>query len=208
MPPLSLFLSVNLIFFVIQGLSGLNVLSIPLRAHLESQWYSPLARTVVERRLAATGLPPERFADRFEAEEQTLAKASVITMVPLFAMVAAALMPRERQRYRIQLVFGLHLYAFLLLFLTLFFPPLSVAWRLARALDTSISALTLDAFATWIEVIALAAYLGLALRRAFAISIFRTAVAMTVLTTTVGALLYLQRMVVFMLTAWTIRPLT
>lgn len=203
-PPLSLFLSINLVFFVVQGLSGLNVLSIPLRAHLEGQSYSPLARAVVERRLAATGLARERFADRFEAAEQPLAKASVITTVPLFALAAAAVVPRRARRYRSLLVFALHFYAFLMLFMAIFFPAFALALSSARALGVSMSLRMLDDVATAIEVAAIAGYLGLALPRAFAIGALRTSVAVVALTVTVGVLLYLQRIAVLAVTAWSV----
>jgi hypothetical protein len=203
-PPLALFLALNLVFFIAQSLSGFSVLSVPLQAHLEGQPYSESARETLVQRLLVTGLGRERFEDRFDHQQQTLAKASVITMVPLWALVCAAVAYGRRERYGTHLAFGLHLYAFLLLFSSAFYAAMSaVMWSLSIAgiAGIDVAAPVIDTAAGTVVLVVTAGYLWLACGKVFGESTLPRAAAVLALSTAVVVLLFVHRFAVFVLTA-------
>ncbi len=180
MPALSLFLAVNVVFFLAQSLSGLNVLSIPLKAHINNQGYSSIAKPFAERRVAQRLLPTERFEDRFNLQQETLAKATVLGMVPLFAAVSALLFRRQQQGFATHWVFSLHFYAFLLLLLAVTFSLLGPCLRLLKQAGWDVDNAAADNWISSFEGLAIAAYLTLASARAFAVRWWPAAVSAVV----------------------------
>jgi hypothetical protein len=67
------------------------VLSIPLQAHLSGPAYGQAALPRLQTQVAASGLSREQWDERFNQRQQVLSKASVLAMVPVLALAAAAL---------------------------------------------------------------------------------------------------------------------
>jgi uncharacterized membrane protein len=202
--PLSLFLAINVVFFVAQAFSGLNVLSIPLKAHLANQGYSAWAKPQLDQRITQRKLSPERFEDRFNLQQETLAKATVLLMVPMFAGVCALLLSKHRQRFAMHWVFGLHFYAWLLLLLAVSFSLLGPSMRLLKQWGWEPDAANFDNLVSSLEGLAIASYLALAIARAFAARWWAAVVGATVLTFTVLGVLFLHRMAMLGITAWVV----
>ena len=115
--PLALFLVANTIFFLALPLLGWNTLTTPLQIHLHNELYSPLARAVFAHRFPAGVEVPADYVREFNHHGALLAKSLVIVMVPLFALLVWACFVRARRHYLEHVVFGLHFYAFWLLYL-------------------------------------------------------------------------------------------
>jgi Protein of unknown function (DUF3667) len=201
-PALSLFLAINVVFFLAQSFSGLNVLSIPLKAHIDNQGYSSIAKPFAERRAAQRLLPSARFEDRFNLQQETLAKATVLAMVPVFAGMSALLLRKSRQRFATHWVFSLHFYAFLLLLLAVTFSLLGPCLRLLKQAGWDVGNPAADNLISGFEGLAIATYLTLASARAFAVRWWPSVVSAVVLTFTVLGALYLHRMAMLWVTAW------
>src|SRR5664279_2012712 len=110
--PLSLFLWVNVAFFLVQSASGLGILTWPLRTHLSDDSIAWLTtRLLAQHRpdVAASGDP---YADVFNALEAVHAKALVIVMVPAFALILRALLLYRRELFTNSLTFATHFFAF------------------------------------------------------------------------------------------------
>ena len=167
--PLQLFLFCNIFYFFVQPLVGWNTLTSPLSIHTGATLYSDWARRLVEAEIRRRGVSPETYAVEFDAVIAAHAKTLVIVLVPLFALLAAALLWRRRRYFVEHLVFSTHFIAFLLLAL----PPLlwivTLAGRagLAAGIDPAVLQFFLDASPLFLV---LAAYLWVALRRAYALS--------------------------------------
>jgi uncharacterized membrane protein len=200
--PLALFLAINVVFFVAQAFSGLNVLSIPLKAHLSNQGYSDWARLRLDQRMVHRKLSPERFEDRFNLQQETLAKATVLLMVPLFAAVSALSLSKHRRWLAKHWVFGLHFYAWLLLLLAVSFSLLGPSMRLLKHWGWEPNAANFDNLVSSLEGLAIATYLTLAIARAFAVRWWGAVAGAVVLTFTVLGALYLHRMAMLGFTAW------
>jgi uncharacterized protein DUF3667 len=113
--PLQLFLIMNLAYFLIQPWIGWNSLTTSLAAHLNDEFYSPIARRLVDHALHRMELPLSAFEQRFDTIAATHAKSLVILMVPIFAS-ALTLVHRGANRYYVEhLFFSLHFFAFWLI---------------------------------------------------------------------------------------------
>jgi hypothetical protein len=200
-PPLPLFLGINVVFFVVQSLSGLSVLANPLNSHLRDQVYSTQARLWFEDRLAASGLPRERFEDRFNLKQQTLAKASVIVMAGPFALLTALLFWRRRRPLAQHGVQALHFYAFVLLFIVLLYPALALALRGLALLGFQPHWTAVDDVVSSLQGLVLWVWLALSVRRAFGVPRWWAWLSGPLLVMGVLMLLYLHRFLVFAITA-------
>ncbi len=202
--PLSLFLAMNLVFFIGQAATGLHVLSIPLSSHVDDQVYSPMARDLLERRLHARPLERARFEDRFQLQQETLAKATVIAMTPLLALASWILFARRASAttWRTHLVFALHFCAFMLLFLTVFFALLAPALLGLRAAGVAVTPDVVDSVATALEAVVIGAYQFVASGRVYGGSVGRRVLGAAVFVYAALGVLYLHRLAVFVVTVW------
>lgn len=199
-PALTLFLAANLVFFVGQSLSGVSMLSQPLEVHLH-QGYRSLAQRLVNQRAAQRTLDITRLADRFEPQQQTVSKATVLLMVPPMALACALLYGPRRLRWASRWptawTFGLHTYAFALLFLTPLFALIGLAVRLAAALGHSVDFATYDTAVSSFQGLVLGTYISLASRRVYGLTRVQRVACAVVLVALMLALMHLHRFVVF-----------
>jgi hypothetical protein len=133
--PLELFLLANLIFFVVSGLTGHQMLTTPLRSHTcpGCQPYGVYAKRVVDRKIDAIRretwrdakhdhaqyrlllqIAVTRFRTRFDMISGQTARSLIFMMVPLFALIIGLLELGRGSGVR-HLVFSLHFHAFALL---------------------------------------------------------------------------------------------
>lgn len=198
--PFQLFLVMNLVFFVTQGLTGLSILSVPLQVHLDSGWYGAAAQRALQSHLAGTGQTLAEFEPHFEHLGQTIAKSLVIVMVPMLALCLAVLLRGARRSAPTHLLFATHFYGYMLLFLTLLFPVAAIALRLLGALGLQVSWSSADGMISVIEVAAVAWYLLGALPRVYRLQQWRSLLASAALAIVVVLLLRVYRAIQFGIT--------
>lgn len=116
--PLALFFIGNAIFVGAQSVTGANILSSPLSSHLHSQDWSSFAQGLVGDRLADRHLTLEAYAPVFDRSAIFNAKALIIIMALMFAPLPAILFRGTRRPAGVHVVFALHLYAFVLILLS------------------------------------------------------------------------------------------
>lgn len=136
--PITLFLLINVLFFAVQSLTGETVFSSSLDSHLNHQDWSAFARSLVERKLKATGTSLDAYASVFDSAVVVNAKSLIILMTVPFAMLLPLVFVRARRPFMTHVVFSLHLYAFLLLLFCFALLAASVsAWLGSGGLETS-----------------------------------------------------------------------
>ncbi len=113
--PLRLFLTINLVYFLVQPLLPTNTYNTSLRSHMERQVYSELTGPVIERTLADRGAEFMIYQAAWKAKSEPLARALIIIMIPLFALCVAPLQRGRGVPAVGHLVFSLHFFAFSLL---------------------------------------------------------------------------------------------
>jgi hypothetical protein len=199
--PLSLFLWINVVFFLIQSISGLGILTWPLRIHLSDDSISWLTNWLLAQRKPTAAAATGGYADIFNALEAVHAKSLVIVMVPAFAAILGALTLDRREAFRHMLIFATHFFAFALLWLSLLFPIAAIVLRLIVGGGTPISH-AMDLAVTGVEAGGLAWYLYVALGTVFGMSWLRRSLTVVVLIAGLYAILKAYHVVVFAVTLY------
>jgi len=195
--PLALFFIANAAFVSVQALTGTNILSTPLDAHLHGQDWSPLVQSLVGDRLAARDLTLEAYAPVFDRSAQFNAKALIILMALAFAPLPALVFRDRHRPAGAHIVFALHLYAFILVLL-------SAAVLLAQ-LDIAFGGLGLrsgvvDKLLSVFNLLVCGGYIYLAVLRIYAASGAWKLAATIVLTSAVALLFVGYRIAIFLIT--------
>lgn len=171
MAPLQLFLVCNFLFFILQPLTGLEILAPPLRSFEHNSILQNIALPMIDHRLEKKHLSrssPEQYAaftEQFDHTSRLQAKTLILAMVPMLALLLTALYARplfsRTKRYFVEhLVFSLHAYAWWLLWILAILIVMALLYVLHL-----ISADALDTTATLLEFPGFGIYLFLALRK-------------------------------------------
>ena len=199
--PFQLFLLANVVFFLAQSLTHTKIFSSPLDSHLHQQDWSALAQQLVAQRLAATHGTLERLTPLFDQAVVLNAKSLVVLMVFPFALLLPLFFRASRQPFAVNVVFSLHLYAFLLL---LFCAALGVVavdrWLGGAGLDAA----WMDNTLTAVNLLACVAYLFVAAGRVYGGHAAGRLLNALALSAGVGAIVLGYRFVVFVITLYTI----
>lgn len=171
MSPLQTFFVCNLIFFVLQPLTGLEILAPPLRAFENNTFLKPIATRLVDRRLEKEHISRNNtenfaeFAAHFDRVSRLQAKSLILVLSPMLALVLAVLNFRRRRYFSEHLIFSLHVYAWWLLWLLAILVLFALAFLLTRAAGHPMSLKHLDLYATLLEFGGLGAYVVFASHR-------------------------------------------
>ena len=123
LPPISVFLFANLVFFLAPTLTDFSV---SLYDQLQLQSYSPLVSEWVEGVIAADGRTVAQAASTYQLRANELAKVMVIVHVPLIALMTWLLSrgplrtDARRTWYADHIVGALHFMAFVMLYYSLY----------------------------------------------------------------------------------------
>lgn len=230
-PPLRLFLLVNVLFFLHASMSwetrvrlpgvgpmtvsvgGNRTFDTPLAVHVSQTAHQKLARAMVLRRVpirpgetaaAYNGRLTREYAPRFDRNSTTQAKSLVIAMVPMFALLVAALERRRRRPALQHLVFSLHAMAVMLVVIsvTRYIVGIPIA-VLHNAAGRTWSASTLDLMASLPMLAALALWLRAGLRRAYDDGPLAATLKALALAAGFGLVLFAYRALLFVTTVLT-----
>ncbi len=170
MSPLQTFFVCNLIFFVLQPLTGLEILAPPLRIFESNVFLRSTATRLIDQRLAKLHLSrsnPEQFkefTERFARVAHLQAKSLILALALMLAVIVATLNFRKRRYFSEHLIFSLHAYAWWLLWLLAILIIMSLALVGSRMAGHQVGMYAIDYIATLLEFGGLGAYLFLASR--------------------------------------------
>jgi hypothetical protein len=209
--PMSLFVVLNIVFFLVQPHTGL------LQYHIGQFMngrgvLTDVRRDLVRKEMARTGETKVQFGDRFEATFAEQKKSMLLFAVPVFAGALALMFFRSRRQFMEHLVFSVHAYCFLLVVLTLgvwtmveaMVGWLRIAW-LAGANIAWSQMLFGEMGVTIMIFVPSALYLAAALRRAYDVPLRSAATRGFVLSAVQLCLVLLYRDVLFFTTLIAIR---
>lgn len=163
--PMQLFVFCNIIFFFVQPFTRFDTLTTPLRVHLHQMPYSPLAREIVDGAVRGKGVSLREYEPLFNATIDAQASTLVVAMVPMLALLLAAM---HRRRYFAQhLVFSVHFFAFFLLLLPALATVLLAAQAGLRAVGAGAAWLWNDGMVTIVLLTVCGVYLYAGLRRSY-----------------------------------------
>jgi thiamine biosynthesis protein ThiS len=113
--PFQLFFVANLIYFLVQPLTGWSGLKGWLNVQTHMMFYSGFAARLAAHRMAAKHLTELQLNQAFDHIVDIQARSLVIVIVPLFALAVWLLQCRKRRYFGEHLVFALHFTAFWLM---------------------------------------------------------------------------------------------
>ena len=199
--PLKVFLIANALFFAAQSATRTNVLSSTLESHLTQQDWKATAHGMVAAHLRAKRLTLAEYRPAFDTAVVLYAKSLIILMVIALAPILAITFWRRRQPIGSHVVFGLHLYAFVLL---LFCFSLGITEVDLLRGGAGLASPWLDTTLSLFNVGACFVYLYLAVRRACGATGVGRILASLFLSACVGAIVIGYRFLMFVVTlAWT-----
>jgi Protein of unknown function (DUF3667) len=197
MGPVQCFLVANLVYFLVQPFTGFETFTTTLELHTSARPWSALASRMTSDKLAATGLPLEAFAERFDATTDLQAHTLLILMVPMFALVLMAAFGRSRKFFAEHLVLAFYTYAFILICLTFASLISNLAFRAAIALTGKAYTAVYVNGSTALIVLPVALYLYFACRRFYRESIAATVSKAAALTASLVGVVTAYRFVLF-----------
>ena len=113
--PLQLFLVANVLFFAMESLTHSTIFSTPLDSQLHNQPWSDFAQWLVPYRLMSTNTSVASYAPNFDRAIALNARSLVVLMSLAFVPFLAIVFYRSGRPFVINIVFSLHLYAFVLI---------------------------------------------------------------------------------------------
>ena len=199
--PLTLFVIINVVFFIVQPHTGL--LRYKYLNYMAERHYAAL----VNAHLADTKEPQQTYAARFDAHLQNQKKSLLIFSVPVLALVMALIFLGTHRAYAEHLVFSVQVYAFLLIYLAalvvavgLLLLTLGIFGPAAEPLTHAVQS---EAVVIALTIVGLTIYMYLGFRRAYDASRLRAALSAFFLAWAVGYLTGVYRKALFYATFWT-----
>jgi hypothetical protein len=158
MAPFSIFLLINLLYFIINPLSDL---SLSLQDQIRFQLHSSVSKPMVERRLEERKLSLNEYAKQYKHQSDTLAKTLVIINVPLSAMFFMVWFYRKKMFFADHFVFFIHFYAWLL------FVVLLISMLFSGLIYFNILTGDDNSFAIWAFLTMIGLYLFLSIKKVY-----------------------------------------
>ncbi|HXA83849.1 MAG TPA: DUF3667 domain-containing protein [Candidatus Dormibacteraeota bacterium] len=203
MSPLQIFFVCNLLFFVLQPLTGLEILAPPLRIFESNMFLRSTATRLIDQRLAKLHLSrsnPEQFkefTERFARVAHLQAKSLILALALMLAVIVATLNFRKRRYFSEHLIFSLHAYAWWLLWLLAILIIMSLALVGSRMAGHQVGMYAIDYIATLLEFGGLGAYLFLASRSFYQDKLIPGLIKGVVLTICGYGLFFVYRLLLF-----------
>lgn len=110
--PVTLFLFLNLIYFIVSPLSDY---SISLDDQMYSQPYSPWVKGLVESKLQETGIDQKVYSITYQNTSDDMSKSIMILNIPLIALFVYLMAFSRRKFYFDSLIFSFHFFTLFML---------------------------------------------------------------------------------------------
>lgn len=201
--PVQLFLLMNLLNFAVTAWNGWNTFATDLYTHITWTDHQTIARGMVKQKLAERKMKFEEYAPVFNAKSRTQAKSLVILMVPMFALALAALRSYQGRYFAEHLVFSVHFYAFLLLYISVTSSLTNYIVGWVKSAGVAVTPQGLDSVVSWIAAAVLVWYLSVAMRVTGTASWLRAAAEGVFLTGVMVIVLHLYRFLLFLICIYT-----
>ncbi|HQR10282.1 MAG TPA: DUF3667 domain-containing protein [Casimicrobiaceae bacterium] len=168
--PLSLFISINVVYYFSIALFGANTFTTPLSVQLhQNDYYPQLASRQVERRIGASKADFAAFEAKYNERTNVLSKTLIFLFIPIYATIFYAFFFRRRPYFVEHAIVATHLWSFVMALLAVAVPAIALAgmWWFK---STSVAAFLVanDNPITVFLQVCIAAYLALMLRRVYA----------------------------------------
>jgi hypothetical protein len=117
-PPFSIFLLINFFYFIFSPLSDFNL---SLKDQIMLQPYSSISKRMVDNKIKKEGITFEEYEEKYSDWSLALSKSLVILNVPITAFFLTVWFRKRKIYFADHFIYSLYFYAFLLLFMQVYF---------------------------------------------------------------------------------------
>jgi hypothetical protein len=206
--PLSLFISINVVYYISISMVGANTFTTPLAVQMNgNDYFGAFAAHEVVRAVEASGSDYATLERSFNERTNVLSKTLIFLFIPLYAALFHGLFHRRRRYFVEHAVVATHLWTFVLLVLAVVVPAIACLLMWRYSLPTTAAALEANdgPVSLFLQVV-VAGYLVLMLRRVY-LAAWAYCLAVALL---IGwgffHIVWLYRFVLFEITLHTIQP--
>ena len=200
--PLSLFVSINIVYYLSLSLFGANTFTTPLSVQLHmNDYYSGFASRKVESRLKTDKTSYAAFETKYDKKAGVLSKTLIFLFIPIYAILFYGLFFAHRRYFVDHAVVATHLWSFILVLLAALVPAIAAMWMwwfkapsiaaLLAAHDNPIS--------VFLQV-CIGVYMALMLRRVYAASHWYCATVALGIAWSFFHIVWLYRFLLFVIT--------
>ncbi len=132
MPPISVFLLINLVYFIFTPLSDLNL---SLTDQLNQDHHRKMARSMVDKKLKEESISFDEYSKIYKDRTSKLSSSLVIVNVPAMAFLLSLIYFRKKMYFADHFIYSLYFFSFILL-LILVLPGL--LWVLVKIFGLSV----------------------------------------------------------------------
>lgn len=200
--PLSLFISINVVYYFSIAVFGANTFTTPLSIQLhQNNYYPNFASKQVENRLQASKLDYASFETKYNEKAGVLSKTLIFLFIPIYAFIFYGMFFVRRRYFVEHLVVATHLWSFILLLLAVVVPVIAATlmwWSKAPSLAVTLAAN--DNAISILLQITIAVYLALMLRRVYAASYWYCITVAALIALSFFHIVWLYRFFLFVIT--------
>ena len=200
--PFSLFLSINVIYYLSIALFGANTFTSPLSVQLtQNDYYPGFARRQVERQVQVNKTDFATFETKYNERTNVLSKTLIFLFIPIYAVIFYGLF-RTRRPYLVEhAVVATHLWSFILLLLATVVPVIALAlmWWFGTPTIAAVLASNDNGVSIFLQL-CIAAYLVLMLRRVYTASYWYCASVALSIAWAFFHIVWLYRFLLFLIT--------
>ncbi len=200
--PLSLFISINVFYYLSITLIGVNTFTTPLYVQLhQNDYYPSLVSRQVERRLEVNKTTFTAFETKYDERTNVLSKTLVFLFIPIYATIFYALFIVRRPYFAEHAVVATHLWSFILLLLAAIVPVIGLALKWWFKAPSIFAALTSNdnPLSVFLQI-CIAVYLILMLRRVYAASYWYSVTVALLIAWSFFHIVWFYRFLLFMIT--------
>ena len=201
--PLSLFLSLNVVYYFSIACFGGNTLTTPLEIQLRmNDYYPAYANAQVEKKILTEGIGYAELETRFNEKAGVLSRTLVFLLIPIFALVFYAFFAFGGRRYVLEhVVVATHFMSFVLILFAVVVPAIAAPfywWLHAPSIAAVVVAgeVPLTVFLQ----LCIGTYLAFMLRRVYAASLWYCGLVAVVIAWSFFHIVWLYRFFLFEIT--------
>jgi hypothetical protein len=200
--PISLFISINVVYYLSISLFGANTFTTPLSVQLHGNDYYPgFASRKVESKLKAGDMSYAALEAKYDKRAGVLSKTLIFLFIPIYAVIFYGLFFPHRRYFIDHAVVATHLWAFILLLLAVVVPAIA-AMMMWWYREPSIEALLVaqdNPIAVFLQI-CIGVYMAFMLRRVYATSYWYCATVAVVISWSFFHIVWLYRFLLFVIT--------
>src|SRR6185295_5231560 len=123
--PISLFVSINVVYYLSISLFGANTFTTPLAVQLHgNDYYAGFANRKVESRLKADGISYATLETNYAQKASVRSKTLIFLFIPIYAIIFYGLFFTHRRYFVDHVVVATHLWSFILFLLAVLVPAI------------------------------------------------------------------------------------